>query len=163
MNKKTITILTTSMEPVFSTAAGYYYYTKKPEYKLHGVGIEKLSCDDSVVFSLRLKLNGNLVWTKTQTELFNLPTAVPSPDNRFRDKKVMPLLALLRDFGNVKSIEVIPCDAKPVTLSYADIKNSKDFYYLGQNYKNRTKLLKQVNRYDNLTIMRNVIDINIIK
>ena len=129
----------------------------------HGVGVQALSCDDSIVFSLRLKLNGTVLWSKTHAELFSMPQAIPSTDNRFREKNIMPIKALLSDFENIKSIEVIPCDAESVTISYAEIKNSKDFYYLGQNYKNRMKLLKQINNYDHLTIMRNVIDINILK
>ena len=162
MHRKKLFIVSTVL--LISLIVGsYYFFTQKSKSSnRHGHGTKQLSCSDSVVFSLRLKRNDNLVWKKTHDELFNLPEAIPSTDKRFLDKDVMPLLALLKNQPKFTSIEVIPCDDNNITLNYAQIKNSKDFYYLSQNNKNRMKLLKQQNRYDRITVKRNVIDINLI-
>lgn len=162
INKPGITIIIGLLVLGVSAAGAYRYFTKAPENKRHGVGIKKLSCADTVVFSLRLKHNDKLVWTKTHEELFNLPIAIPSTDNRFRDKNIVPLKALLVDYEAIKSIEAIPCDGEVTSIKYDEILNSKDFYYLGQNNRGRMKLLKQINDYDHKTIKRNVIDLNIV-
>lgn len=161
-NKNTVIIIALLLLPGISAIGAYSYFSKAPKNKRHGVGIQELSCDDSVVFSLRLKHNGKLVWTKTHEEFFNLPIAIPSTDNRFRDKNIVPLRSLLGDYEPVESIEAIPCDGEAVTIDYKEILNSNDFYYLGQNHRGRMKLLKQINEYDHLTIKRNMIDLNIV-
>ena len=157
-----LTIITASLLVCIGATSGYFYFSKAPKNKRHGVGIQKLSCDDTIVFSLRLRHNGTLVWTKTHQELFSMPIAIPSPDNRFREKNIVPLKVLLGNYDQISAIEAIPCDGEPVSIDYDEILNSKDFYYLGQNYQNRMKLLKQINDYDHKTIKRNVIDLNIV-
>lgn len=156
-------MIAVSLLAAIAAAGAYYYYDQHHTGRRHGVGVEDLSCADSVVFSLRLELNGKPLWNKTHAELLVMPEAVPSQDNRFRDKNIMPLTALLKDHPKVKSIEAIPCDADSVIISPEQVLNGQDNYYLGQNQIGRMKVMQQVSPYKHLTILRNVVAINLIE
>ena len=165
MKKKPLFIATLSILGAIGLGSGYYYNHTHPAHtgKQHGVGIKDLSCSDSVVFSLRLKLNGQTLWTRSDAQLFNMPEAVPTQDRRFPGKHIMPLAALLTGHDKIKSVEAIPCDGKPVALSAEDILQHPDIYYIGQNRKNRLKLLKYIGDRKYLTLKRNLIDINLVE
>lgn len=162
MKKKPLIITTLSILSAIGIGSGYYYHNHfKHTGKQHGVGVADLSCSDSVVFSLRLKLNGQTLWTRTIEHLFNMPEAVPTHDRRFPDKRIMPIAALLKDYSKVKTVEAIPCDGQSVTLSTEEILQHPSLYYIGQNRQNRLKLLKYIGDQKYQTLKRNVIDINL--
>ncbi|MFK5947808.1 MAG: hypothetical protein QM500_03425 [Methylococcales bacterium] len=148
---------------LFVGATGWYYYANKNSDMQHGVGVMDLSCSDNVVFSLRLKLDDDVQWTKTHNELLSMVEAEATLDRRFQGQRIMPLAALLKPYGNASAIEVTPCDGENISIGYSEVMSAPDLYFLGQNKRKRMKLLKYIGDRKYATLKRNVIDINLIE
>lgn len=159
---KPIFLLTSAL--LVTGLAGWQYYDHyiKAQPREHGVGVMPLSCSETQMKSLELKIDGETLWTKKHDELLTMDGAINSQDRRFKGHHVMPVSELIRNHTSIKTIEVIPCDAESISLTYSEITKIKGEYLLGQNRKGRMKLLrsngKPNSRYN--TVLRNVKAIN---
>jgi hypothetical protein len=126
----------------------------------HGVGVMPLSCSDEEMGRLEFRINNVKIWTKKHQDLLNMDSAIPSLDRRFKGTNVIPIIALINEHKNIKSLEVIPCDAESLQLSLAEVTDQPDEYVLGLSRGDRMKLLRPAQqRYK--TVLRNVKAINL--
>ena len=175
MNNKNLTLIFSSVVVGFVLAsAGYYYISDSPDEKvlrklkyaepnpLKDKRVSAMPCSDERISSLRVKYNEDLLWEKTHEEFFAMDEILTLDHRRLKGRKqVLPLLDLLQGRDGVQFIDFIDCGGKKTALSVAEIKQSPDDYFLGENNKGWLKLMRRDEKPRYNTIEKAIVYIHV--